>query len=138
MAKAASKTDKKDKQPPKSSEPRVLVKRLVPPVAGSGNIVVVKSGEELLKNIAYRLGLMQRDQATVELFWDKIMTDTTYNETKEFPDHNKMVQRWELKEGVKLPGQFRAKMRRFEIFAAHFKPGHDYELTVDELVEILT
>ena len=124
------------KMPAAHSPERKIVKRGLPPLLGSGNLVVIKKGEDLLTGLQDRLGVMKKDFETVEFFWSKVMKDPTYNETKEWPDHLAMVTKWELQEGVKNLAEYKAKMRRMETLIDHFQPGHDYELTVNEVVEI--
>ena len=128
-------------QKPKAgrSRKRVLVKRGIPAVAGAGKIVVVKKGEDLRANLEARHGLMLKDLETIEFFWDTLMKpEKDYSGSKEWPEHLARVNKWELQEGVKSIYDYRAKMRKLKTWIDHFQPGRDYELTVDEVVEILS
>jgi hypothetical protein len=134
MGKPASVTQK-----PKAarSRKRILVKRGIPAVAGAGKIVVVKRGEDLRSSLETRYNLMQNDIETVEFFWNTLMKpEKDYSGTKEWPEHLALVNKWELHEGVKTIYDYRAKMRKLKVWIDHFQAGHDYELTVDEVVEI--
>ena len=133
--------------PEPDTENRTLVKREAENRPGSGNIVVVKSGEELLENLQPRLAAMKADWEKIEFDAVKTMEDgynprtVPYVESREFKEYAQLLGNWELKEGTQRGFDYfayRAKMRRLEVLVAHFKPGHDYELTVDEVVEILT
>jgi hypothetical protein len=116
---------------------RTLVKRGIPAIAGAGKIFVVKRGEDLRSALETRYVLMQKDVEMVEFFWDTLMKpEKNYSETKEWPEHLAKINKWELQEGVKTVHDFRAKMRKLKVWIDHFQAGRDYELTVDEVVEI--
>lgn len=121
-----------------SSKRRSLVKRGLPPMPGSDNLVVVKRGEDLSEALSARLGEMKKDFETVEFYWNKLVDDPTYNETREFPDHSRLVAKWELREGVRGFQEYKSRMKRLKTLIDHFQPGYDYELTVKEVVEILS
>jgi hypothetical protein len=126
-------------QKPKAarSRRRVLVKRGIPPVAGASKIIVIKRGEDLLAGLKDRYALMQKDLETVEFFWNTLMKpEKDYSGSKEWPEHLALVNKWELHEGVKSIYDYRAKMRKLKVWIDHFQAGRDYELTVDEVVEI--
>jgi hypothetical protein len=119
------------------SRKRVLVKRGIPAASGASKIFVVKRGEDLRELLSTRYNLMQKDLETVEFFWNTLMKpEKDYSGTKEWPDHLALVNKWELHEGVKSIYDYRAKMRKIKVWLDHFQAGHDYELTVDEVVEI--
>lgn len=121
----------------RSRKRRPLIKRGLPLSPGAGKIVVIKHGEDLRRLLEDRFALMQKDLETVEFFWDTLMKpEKQYSETKEWPEHLAMVNKWELQEGVKSIYDYRSKMRKLKIWIEHFQPGCDYELTVDEVVEI--
>jgi len=126
--------------PKTASKPkkRPLVKRGLPPTAGAGNILVVKAGEEIRENVQSRLDAMKKDYETVEFHWNKLITDPTYNETKEYHPNSQLLAKWELLEGVKTLVDFKTRMKRLKVYVDHFQPGTDYELTVNDLVEILS
>lgn len=131
------------KKPPVESPPtpkgkRILVKRQVSPVAGAGNIIVVKSGEEIRAGLIPRYQAMEKDAQTVDFYWNRLVVDPNYNETKEYPLHTNIINKWMVQENVKVLPEFKARMTRLKILIDHFQPGHDYELSVDELVGILT
>jgi hypothetical protein len=134
MGKPASATPK-----PKAalSRKRVLVRRLIAAAPGAGNIVVIKRGEDLRELLTTRYNLMQKDLETVEFFWNTLMKpEKDYSGTKEWPEHLNLVNKWELHEGVKSIYEYRAKMRKLKAWIDHFQSGSDYQLTVNEVVEI--
>jgi len=98
----------------------------------------VRSGEDLLRNVTERLELMKRDFEKIEFYWSKIIKDPTFNETKEYPELTNLASMWELREGVRNLMEYKMKMKRLKVMTDHFRPGHDYELTVDEATEIVS
>lgn len=130
----------KSTQKPKAgrSPKRKLVKRGLPPTHGSGNLIVVKRGEDLRANVEDRLGLMKRDFEKIEFYWSKLIKDPTFNETKEYPELTNLASMWELREGTRNLQEYKMKMKRLKVMLDHFRDGYDYELTVDEATEIVS
>ena len=120
------------------SRKRKLVKRELPAAPGAGRIIVVKKGEDLRAGIQSRLDAMKADYETIEFFWTKIITSPDYASTREYPEHSQKASLWELREGVKNFQEYKTKMKRFKVLVDHFQEGFDYELTIDEVVEILS
>lgn len=120
------------------SPERPIVRRGLPATPGAGNLLVLKSGEELRENLLARLEAMKDAFETVKFYWEHILKDPDYNSTREYPEHSQHVAMWELRENVKDFAEYKSKMKRLKILADHFEPGKDYELTVDEAVEILS
>lgn len=116
---------------------RKLIRRGVESRPGAGNILVIRPGEFLRENVQERLNAMKADFESIEFHWTKIMTMPHYHETREYPKLVELSGKWQLKEGVKDLVEFRGKMKRLKVLVDHFQPGHDYELFVDEVVEIL-
>lgn len=137
MGKTKQKTKPAEPVSTAPKKPRELIKRQIPLVSGAGHIVVVKSGEDLRASLTPRYEAMARDLEKFEFYWDRIVTDSTYHETREFPDHNRMAKRWMALETVNTPQQYRARMKKLKTWLDYFKPGSDYELSVDEVVEIV-
>jgi hypothetical protein len=126
------------------SKPRKLVKRAIKNRPGSGNLIVVKSGEELRQNLQARLDSMKVDFEKIEFDAKKTIESTykektiPYSETKEYREYGALMANWEIREGVGSYHDYRKKMKRLKILIDHFDPEKDYELTVDEAVEILS
>ena len=81
---------------------------------------------------------MRTDFETIEFFWEKTMNDPEYSSSREYPGNMVIVKKWELKEGVKDLMEYRKRMKWIEALAVHFQPGRDYELTINEIMEILS
>ena len=126
------------------SKPRKLVKRSLKNRPGSGNLIVIKSGEELRQNLQSRLDAMKVDFEKIEFDAKKTIESTykekpiSYSETKEYRAYGELMALWEIREGVGSYHDYRKKMKRLKILIDHFDPAKDYELTVDEAVEILS
>lgn len=129
---------KSQKGTQKTTPARELVSRPANRPSGAGHILVVKSGEELKKNIASRLEAMQADYQTVDFFWGNLGKDSDYSEAKEWKDHFGIVTKWELQEGVRNLQDYKAWMKRLTVLRDYFDPAKDYELTVDEVVDLLS
>lgn len=140
MPKAAkgNATPKPKAEPSPKPVKRILVKRGLPPLPGSGNIIVRKRGEDLRVNVIDRLEAMKKDFEKIEFYWSKIITSSTFNETKEYPELSNLAAMWELREGVRNLQEYKTKMKRLKVMLDHFQPDHDYELTVDEATEIMS
>jgi hypothetical protein len=117
---------------------RKLVKRGLPPVSGVANMIVVRSGDEIHSNLHARLDEMKKSFEKVEFFWDHLINDTNFNDSKEYKEYGEVVRGWELREGVKDLIDFKGKMKRLKVLLDHFRPGFDYELTVQEAVEVVS
>jgi hypothetical protein len=139
MPEAKPKSTQKPKAAP-SPKPkkRPLIARGLPAAPGAGNIFVVKQGEELRANLSDRLEAMKRDFEKVEFFWSKIIKDPTFSETREYPELSQLTAMWELREGVRNLQEFKGRMKRLKVQTDFFEVGKDYELTVNEVVEILS
>lgn len=133
--KSTQKTVQGKTAPPPTKE-RTIVRRGTKPKRGSGNILVTKRGEDLRQELEARYSAMEADLKQVEFFWDKIMSDAQFSETREWNELRPILSKWEISENVKTIIDYRGKMRRLKTLIDHFKPGYDYELTVDEVVEI--
>lgn len=144
MAKAAVKKHAHKPKPAAPAAPpvfkgkRTIIKRGTPPLPGASNIIVLKKGEDLLKALLPRYEAMQVDLPKMELFWSKVVTDSTFFDTREYPELSRMSSQWAVKENVPDVMQYRAKMNKLKTWIDHFKIGHDYELTVAEVTEIMS
>jgi hypothetical protein len=98
----------------------------------------VKSGEDLREGIVPLLTAMKADYESIEFHWGKLMSDPTYFETKEYPGNTSLVVKWELQVGIRTLVDYKSRMKRLKTLIDHFKPGYDYELTLKEVVEILS
>jgi hypothetical protein len=81
---------------------------------------------------------MKRDFEKMEFHAQKMLSDVEYHETKEYPELLAMEATWKMREGVGDFVEYKSKMKRLKLLIDHFQPGKDYELTVDEAVEILS
>lgn len=117
---------------------REFVRRKIKNRLGAGNILIIKKGEDLRSNLKDRLQAMKDDFADMKFHAEKLLTDMTYNETKEYPGFAQREITWQLTEGVANFIEYKSKMKRLKLLIDHFQPGKDYELTVDEAVEILS
>ncbi len=144
MAKAAAKKAKPVEVPAAAPPPkpfkgkRTLVKRGTPALPGASNLIVLKRGEDILKDLLPRYEAMKTDLPKMELFWSKVVTDATFFDTKEYPELSRMSSQWQMKEDVPDIIRYRNKMNKIKVWIDHFKIGHDYELTVSEVAEILS
>lgn len=138
MPKAGKSTQKPKAARSLKAPKRALVKRILPPASGAGNLIVVKSGEDLRGNLEDRLNQMKRDYEKIEFYWSKMITSPTFGETKEFPELSNLASMWELREGVRNLHEYKTKMKKLKVMLDHFKAGNDYELTVDEATEIVS
>jgi hypothetical protein len=105
---------------------------------GSDNLIVVKSGDDLHVGLTALLDEMKADYETIEFHWSKLVSDSNYFETKEYPGNTSLLAKWELRAGVRTLIDYKSRMKRLKTLIDHFKPGYDYELTVKETVEILS
>ena len=117
---------------------RKLVPRGLPPTPGIANMIVVRSGDDIHSNLAARLEDMKKAFERVEFFWSHLVNDTNFHDSKEFREYGEVVRDWELREGVKDFIEYKNKMKRLKVLIDHFKPGFDYELTVQEAVEVVS
>jgi hypothetical protein len=130
----------KSTQKPKAarSPKRLLVARGLPAAPGVGNIFVVKRGEDLKANLTERLEAMKRDFEKVEFFWSKVIKDPQFSETREYPELSQLMAMWELREGVRNLQEYKGRMKRLKVQVDFFEDGKDYQLTMNEVVEILS
>jgi hypothetical protein len=105
---------------------------------GAGNIVTVRRGEDLRASLETRISAMRADFERVEFYWDKTVNDPEYHASREYPGDSAIVKKWDLLENVRDLVEFRKKVKWLEVLREHFQPGRDYELTVNEVVEILS
>ena len=117
---------------------RKLVPRNLLPAPGIANLIVIRSGDEIRRNLSGRLADMMTDLEKVEFFWDKLIRKQDFHETREYHEYGDLARKWELQEGVKDLMEYRNKMNRFRVLLGHFHDGFDYELTVQEAVEVLS
>lgn len=117
---------------------RPLVSRGLPPTPGIANLIVIKSGEELHAAFEERLEAMKKDFEKVQFFWTHLIGDPNFHDSKEFKEYGDVVRGWELQAGLKDLVDYKNKMKRLKVLIDHFKPGFDYELTVQEVVEALS
>lgn len=127
-----------DATPKTKPPPRKLIRRGLPATPGVMNLLVVKRGEELRENLQARLSAMQADFEKVEFFWQKMVKDRGFNETREYAEYGQVVMDWELREGVKDLLEYKNKMKRLKVLIDHFAPGLDFELSVAEVAEVLS
>lgn len=117
---------------------RKLVPRGLPPTPGVANMIVIRSGDDIRGNLVARLEEMKRDFEKIEFFWTKLLQDSNFHDSREYHENGELVRKWELQEGVKDLIEYKNKMKRLKILIDHFRPGFDYELTVQEAVEVVS
>lgn len=127
-----------------SRESSSIVMRGVLPQLGAGNIFVVKSGEFLRQNLASRIKSMEEDYDKIKFHEEKGIESSfrpnsePYSSSKEYVLYGEILQKWLLREGIGGFAEFRSKLNRLRTLFDHFQEGMNYELTVDEVVEILS
>lgn len=128
--------------PQTASDTRKTARKLVPrglsPTPGIASMIVVRSGDDIHSNLVARLEEMKRDFKRVEFFWTKLLQDPNFHDSREFRDDGEIVRGWELQEGVKDLIDYKNKMKRLKVLLDHFRPGFNYELTVQEAVEVVS
>lgn len=115
-----------------------IIRRNLPPSPGVDNLLTIKSGKELLENLTTRHEIMKRDYTDVEFFWNKLISDSSFNGTIEYPKLSKLVAGWELKEGIKSLEDYKKKLKWLKTLIDHFDSDYNYELRIHEVVEIFS
>lgn len=122
---------------PKTSR-RKLVPRGLPQTPGVANMIVIRSGDEINGHLSAELEAMKKDFVQVEFFWNHIVNDPNFNDSREYNEYGPIVRKWELDAGVKDLVDYKSRMKRLKVLLDHFRPGSDYELTVQEAVEVVS
>lgn len=138
MARTPLKSGSTPKTKGDRSRKRELVRRGTKNRPGAGNLLVIRSGEDLRGNLEGRLAAMKDDFERMEFHAKKTISDFTYNETKEYPDNLALEMTWKLRENIRDFMEYKAKMKRLKILIDHFQKDKNYQLTVDEVVEIFS